>query len=140
MRHQVSKDLGKAADQNKALTRALVTEVLRHGKIKTTVVSFPFFPRPFPSTCSQSHTATGAGRSVTASALHLGFRSGRCGRNISSRPLEKWGRSLSLSPPFPSPTRAYIQPGRLKVHHNIISRCLVCISGLMYLHIGALAR
>jgi large subunit ribosomal protein L17 len=37
MRHGVKKDrLGRPADQRKALVRGLVTEVLRHGKIKTT--------------------------------------------------------------------------------------------------------
>jgi large subunit ribosomal protein L17 len=37
MRHGVKKDrLGRPADQRKALIRALVTEVLRHGRIKTT--------------------------------------------------------------------------------------------------------
>ena len=40
MRHGVKTNrLGRAADQRKALIRSLVTEVLRHGKIKTTVVS-----------------------------------------------------------------------------------------------------
>lgn len=39
MRHAVRTNrLGRAADQRKALIRTLVTEVLRHGKIKTTVV------------------------------------------------------------------------------------------------------
>jgi large subunit ribosomal protein L17 len=33
------KHLGRAADQRKALLRALTTEVLRHGQIKTTKVS-----------------------------------------------------------------------------------------------------
>jgi large subunit ribosomal protein L17 len=37
MRHGVKKErLGRPADQRKALVRGLVTEVLRHGKIKTT--------------------------------------------------------------------------------------------------------
>lgn len=37
MRHGVKKArLGRPADQRKALVRNLVTEVLRHGKIKTT--------------------------------------------------------------------------------------------------------
>ena len=41
MRHGVKKDrLGRPADQRKALVRGLVTEVLRHGKIKTTKVGF----------------------------------------------------------------------------------------------------
>jgi hypothetical protein len=40
MRHGVKKArLGRPADQRKALVRGLVTEVLRHGKIKTTKVS-----------------------------------------------------------------------------------------------------
>ena len=39
MRHGVKKArLGRPADQRKALVRSLVTEVLRHGKIKTTKV------------------------------------------------------------------------------------------------------
>ena len=39
MRHGVKKArLGRPADQRKALVRGLVTEVLRHGKIKTTKV------------------------------------------------------------------------------------------------------
>lgn len=39
MRHgRKVKRLGRPADQRKALMRALVTEVLRHGKIKTTKV------------------------------------------------------------------------------------------------------
>ncbi len=36
--HQIGfKKLGKPADQRKALLRALTTEIIRHGKIKTTV-------------------------------------------------------------------------------------------------------
>lgn len=39
MRHGVKgARLGRPADQRKALIRGLVTEVLRHGKIKTTKV------------------------------------------------------------------------------------------------------
>eukprot|EP00522_Entomoneis_paludosa_P004635 CAMPEP_0172471564 /NCGR_PEP_ID=MMETSP1065-20121228/67882_1 /TAXON_ID=265537 /ORGANISM="Amphiprora paludosa, Strain CCMP125" /LENGTH=159 /DNA_ID=CAMNT_0013229667 /DNA_START=506 /DNA_END=985 /DNA_ORIENTATION=- len=40
MRHRKSgfKKLGKPADQRKALLRALTTEVIRHGRIKTTLV------------------------------------------------------------------------------------------------------
>jgi hypothetical protein len=39
MRHGMKKPkLNKAADQRKALIRSLTTEVLRHGKIKTTKV------------------------------------------------------------------------------------------------------
>merc|ERR1719159_292959 len=39
MRHGLRKNrLGRPADQRKALIRSLVTEVLTHGKIKTTVV------------------------------------------------------------------------------------------------------
>lgn len=39
MRHgRRVKRLGRPADQRKALMRSLVTEVLRHGKIKTTKV------------------------------------------------------------------------------------------------------
>lgn len=40
MRHGNKKaKLGRPADQRKALLRALTTELLRHGKIKTTKVS-----------------------------------------------------------------------------------------------------
>lgn len=39
MRHRKGfKKLGKPADQRKALLRALTTEVIRHGRIKTTLV------------------------------------------------------------------------------------------------------
>lgn len=39
MRHRKGfKTLGKPADQRKALLRALTTEVIRHGRIKTTLV------------------------------------------------------------------------------------------------------
>lgn len=40
MRHRKSgfAKLGKPADQRKALLRALTTEVIRHGRIKTTLV------------------------------------------------------------------------------------------------------
>ena len=39
MRHRRRvKKLGRPADQRKALIRGLVTEILRHGKIKTTTV------------------------------------------------------------------------------------------------------
>ena len=40
MRHRKTgfKKLGKPADQRKALLRALTTEVIRHGRIKTTLV------------------------------------------------------------------------------------------------------
>lgn len=39
MRHRKKKaELGRPADQRKALIRALVTEVLRHGRITTTKV------------------------------------------------------------------------------------------------------
>jgi large subunit ribosomal protein L17 len=39
MRHRVGfKKLSKPADQRKALLRALTTEVIRHGRIKTTLV------------------------------------------------------------------------------------------------------
>ena len=39
MRHRKGfKKLGKPADQRKALLRALTTEVVRHGRIKTTLV------------------------------------------------------------------------------------------------------
>merc|ERR1712039_319297 len=39
MRHGIrTKRLGRPADQRKALIRSLVTEVLTHGKIKTTMV------------------------------------------------------------------------------------------------------
>jgi hypothetical protein len=42
MRHGLRKaELGLPADQRKALIRALVTEVLRHGRITTTKVHFP---------------------------------------------------------------------------------------------------
>ena len=42
MRHGNKKaKLGRPADQRKALLRALTTELLRHGKIKTTKVSWP---------------------------------------------------------------------------------------------------
>lgn len=41
MRHGVKKArLGRPADQRKAVVRGLVTEVLRHGKIKTTKVRY----------------------------------------------------------------------------------------------------
>lgn len=41
MRHgNKVKHLGRPADQRKALIRSLVTEVLRHGQIRTTKVSF----------------------------------------------------------------------------------------------------
>lgn len=40
MRHRKKlAKLGRPADQRKHLLRALTTEVLRHGKIKTTLVS-----------------------------------------------------------------------------------------------------
>ena len=40
MRHgNKVKHLGRPADQRKALIRSLVTEVLRHGQIRTTKVS-----------------------------------------------------------------------------------------------------
>ena len=42
MRHANKKaKLGRPADQRKALLRSLTTELLRHGKIKTTKVSCP---------------------------------------------------------------------------------------------------
>lgn len=43
MRHRKRvKKLGRPADQRKALIRGLVTELLRHGKIKTTKVNLIF--------------------------------------------------------------------------------------------------
>ena len=53
MRHGNKKaKLGRPADQRKALLRALTTELLRHGKIKTTKVSWPDHAHNFKGCCS----------------------------------------------------------------------------------------
>lgn len=43
--------LGRPADQRKALLRSLTTELLRHGKIKTTKVSFTTQESDFAGAC-----------------------------------------------------------------------------------------
>ena len=136
MRHGVKgARLGRPADQRKALIRGLVTEVLRHGKIKTTKVRRRAAPRPAgaagprggrPAGASVRHAARACGRAAGAAMqvqqgeaweAHAGGP-GRAARmaHASRRPGRRWRqrRGRTRCARVDQPARLRHSPRRLR--------------------------